>query len=106
MPLPVIYTDHPVLRPCAEHDVDALHRLWTDSDVRRCQFDDLAMTVSQAADMIRSGIEPSVSTGLGFWAIYRYPNAPLLGFCGFRLAADIQEIELLYGLLPQYWGQG
>jgi hypothetical protein len=29
-----------------------------------------------------------------------------MGFCGFRFIGDGPEIELMYGLLPRYWGQG
>lgn len=102
----MLYTDHLVLRPCAEHDIDALHRLWTDSDVRRYLFDNAVIGIDRAGGMVRSSIETAARTGLGFWAIHLNPSTPLLGFCGFRPSADMLEVELLYGLLPRYWGQG
>jgi ribosomal-protein-alanine N-acetyltransferase len=34
------------------------------------------------------------------------PAGALAGFCGFRYIDDSPDIELLYGLLPDYWGQG
>jgi ribosomal-protein-alanine N-acetyltransferase len=34
------------------------------------------------------------------------PASAPAGFCGFRYIDDAPDIELLYGLLPDYWGQG
>jgi RimJ/RimL family protein N-acetyltransferase len=106
MSVPTLYTDRLVLRPWTENDTDALHRLWTDADVRRYLFDDMMTELHQTADLVRSSIEASSRTGLGFWGISLHSNAPLLGFCGFRHSEDIQGFELMYGLLPQCWGQG
>jgi ribosomal-protein-alanine N-acetyltransferase len=33
-------------------------------------------------------------------------DGPLAGFCGLRLFGDPPTVEVLYGLLPAYWGQG
>jgi RimJ/RimL family protein N-acetyltransferase len=30
----------------------------------------------------------------------------LIGFCGLRLMDGGPELELMYGLLPRYWGRG
>lgn len=106
MSLPTLYTDHLVLRPWTEQDIDALHNLWTDSDVCRYLFDGAVMDIQQVSDLVRSGIKTAARTGVGFWSIHLSSNISLLGFCGFCPSVDRLEAELLYGLLPRYWGQG
>jgi ribosomal-protein-alanine N-acetyltransferase len=106
MPIPVIYTDHLVLRPCEEKDIEALHKLWADPDVRRYLFDDSILPFDKASEIVRSSIEESATAGLGLWVICCHPSAPLVGFCGFRRSDHTTEVELLYGLAPQSWGQG
>jgi ribosomal-protein-alanine N-acetyltransferase len=106
MSIPVIYTDHLVLRPLEEGDVEALHRLWADPDVRRYLFDDILIPLSSATEIVHTTTEWSATTGLEFWAICRHAGAPLVGFCGFRRADDTAEVELLYGLTAECRGQG
>lgn len=106
MSLPTLYTDHLVLRPWTEQDIHVLHRLWTDSDVFRYLFDGAVINIQQASALVRDGIETAARTGLGFWSIHLSLSTSLLGFCGFSPSVDKLEAELLYGLLPRYWGQG
>ncbi|HCF26583.1 MAG TPA: hypothetical protein DEV81_05100 [Cyanobacteria bacterium UBA11049] len=42
----------------------------------------------------------------GIWAILLKERNELIGFCGFRFLADTTEIEILYGIIPSYWGVG
>ena len=30
----------------------------------------------------------------------------MIGFCGFRAIEETPEMEIVYGLLPAYWGRG
>jgi ribosomal-protein-alanine N-acetyltransferase len=106
MPIPVIYSDHLVLRPCEATDIEALYQLWVDPDVRRYLFDDVVISFEQASEIVRSSIDTFAALGLGIWVIHCHENGPFIGFCGFRLADGTHELELLYGLSPAYWGQG
>lgn len=48
--------------------------------------------------------------GYGVWAVRhkdaRAPQDALIGWCGFAEPEIGRDPELLYGLAPQYWGQG
>jgi len=48
------------------------------------------------------------SAGFGVWAFRTLGDAAFVGYCGLRpyLVHGEPETELLYGLLPAYWGQG
>ena len=95
------------LVPLAEADLDALHLLWTDPDVRRYLWDDVLISREQASEIIRTSVSNFAECGFGFWAMFpREFDSDAIGFCGFRQFEETGEPELLYGVLPRYWGKG
>ncbi|MGF1471312.1 MAG: GNAT family N-acetyltransferase [Rubrobacteraceae bacterium] len=97
------------LRPCTMADVDALHRLWTDPQVRKFLWDDVEIARDQAASAVQSSIECFGSHGFGYWVVLTAEEGSLspIGFCGLRFFGEPPgEIELLYGIAPPYWGRG
>src|SRR5262249_17240157 len=42
----------------------------------------------------------------GLWAITASGEDCIVGFCGFWHFREPPELELIYGLLPEYWGKG
>jgi ribosomal-protein-alanine N-acetyltransferase len=124
-----IETARLVLRPFRSDDVDEMHSLWTDPDVRRFLWDNVTISREQAQEVVTQSIELFESRGIGFWVVYLLePDAPdasgdrgsgpglagvsagarPIGFCGLRPfgEGEPQEIELLYGLRPEYWRRG
>jgi [ribosomal protein S5]-alanine N-acetyltransferase len=102
--LPHLQTPRLTLVPWSEDDIDTLHAIWTDPDVRRYLWDDLVISRETAAAVILRIIDSAQSEGVGCWTIRAARQAA--GFCGFRFIEDSREVELLYGLLPAYQGRG
>jgi ribosomal-protein-alanine N-acetyltransferase len=95
------------LRPFVANDVEDLHRLWTDADVRRYLWDDLTISREQAATEIIKSTESFNNPGFGFWSLFFKENhADLIGFCGLRIFGTPDEIEILYGIHPSHWREG
>ncbi len=48
------------------------------------------------------------TSGFGVWAFSEKESGAFVGYCGLRpyLVHGEAETELLYGLLPDFWGQG
>ncbi|MEP0746976.1 MULTISPECIES: hypothetical protein [unclassified Coleofasciculus] len=44
----LLHTDRLRLRPCQMDDLDSLHELWIDTDVRRFLFDDRLISREEA----------------------------------------------------------
>jgi ribosomal-protein-alanine N-acetyltransferase len=84
MLLPLIRTERLIMRPWTEGDVDALHQLWIDPDVRRYLWDDISITRERAAQAVRDHFENVATRGIGYWALHPADDEPLIGFCGFR----------------------
>lgn len=92
------------LRPCTADDLGALHRLWTDPEVRRYLFDDRIVSREQAEERIRNSLASFLTHGFGLWVVPC--EGLMLGFCGLSLASTFSEVEILYGVAPSHWGRG
>ena len=106
MGLPTLETERLILRPWSLDDIDALHQIWTDPQVRRYLWDDEMISRKRAAEAVEHGVAAANRNGVGLWCLLPKPASAPAGFCGFRYIDDAPDIELLYGLLPDYWGQG
>ncbi len=103
MALPHLRTRRLELRPFALADVDALHALWTDPLVRRWLWDDEMISRERAADVVASSLA-GTREGAGSWCVTVTGESTLAGFCALMPLGE--ELELLYGLAPAYWGRG
>jgi len=94
------------LRPFTLDDVDDLHRLWIDPQVRKYLWDDIVITREQALSVVNGSIENFETHGFDMWGVLPKDREVLIGFCGFRFFGDPPEVEILFGIAPAYWGQG
>lgn len=94
------------LRPCGFEDVPALHALWTDPEVRRWLWDDVAIPEASAREVVRESLASFAERGFGQWAIADRDGGPLFGAVGLRRFEGGREIELLYALHPSRQGAG
>ena len=92
--------------PFTINDVDALHSLWTDPQVRKYLWDDEIITREQAEAVVNDTLECFETHGFGMWTVFLREEETLIGFCGFRFFGDPPEVEILYGIAPEYWGRG
>ena len=93
------------LQPATSSDVPKLHELWGDPDVRRWLWDDRHPDPEDVSKMIGVSDEGFRSGRGGLWLIYS--DEVFVGFAGLREAEwQPGEVELLYGLKPEFWGHG
>ena len=89
MAAPMLRTLRAVLRPLGVADLDAVHALWTDPDVRRYLWDDVAITRERAAEVVAASADNFRVAGLRHLGDPRATTAgPLLGFSGAIPAED------------------
>ncbi len=107
------------LTPFNMKHLSALHALWTDPDVRRYLWDGEVISRERAAGVINDSERNFSERGYGFWVMQlrageqadaeTHPGTEpgeVVGFCGYRRFEDGGEPELLYGILPRFWGKG
>ena len=94
------------MRPCGEHDVDVLHKMWIHPNVREFLWDDVIITREQAAETVQNSIKSFQEKGAGLLCVSRKDRNAVIGFCGLDHYGHQPEVEMLYGLDPNHWGKG
>ena len=105
MELPTLRTRRLVLRPWTTADADALHRLWTDPDVRRYLWDNVVIPRERAEATVREAVEAAARERFGQWLVERR-DGRMAGFCGLLRRDPASDPELMYGLAPAFWHLG
>jgi len=110
MPVPILESRRLSLLPFALTDLDYLHALWIEPEVRRYLWDDELIPRELAEEVIASSIASFAQHGFGFWKVVRRDSGRPAGFCGLRHfeneVVGASEVEILYGLTAAEWGQG
>jgi len=104
------------LSPFTSEDLEGLLQLFHDPQVRRYLWDDILVPESTVSEVIGNSLSDFERGACGLFSIHSTrseeaegtgASSPLIaGFCGLRQLDDAPLPELLYGLLPGYWGQG
>jgi [ribosomal protein S5]-alanine N-acetyltransferase len=101
-----IATARTILRPFIEADTDELVSVFHDPMVRRYLLDDQVMPVDWVKSEIAASRARFERDGTGLWALRLARQPAIIGFTGFREFFEPPQLQLLYGLLPQFWGRG
>ncbi len=100
-----LHTARTTLQPLGPADVDAVHAIWTDADVRRYLCDDRVVPVQQSRDWLTASARNFDTRGFGLWGV-RVEHGVLAGVVGCQRWPSSDEPELMYALLPGWWRQG
>jgi RimJ/RimL family protein N-acetyltransferase len=95
-----------VLRPITPADRAALHRLWTEPEVRRFLWDDRVIDLTTVDAVIERSVASFASEGFGLFALREAGGVELRGAVGIHRLAPELEPELIYSLAPGCWGRG
>ena len=107
MMLPPLRTERLLLRPWTREDVHELHAMWTTPDVRRYLWDDIEISRQTAEQVVDSHFAAAERHAIGYWALELAEHrGSMIGFCGFRFIDEQSDVELMYGLLREFWGMG
>lgn len=94
--------------PFAPEQVDDLLALARDPDLRRFLLDGQLVSLGWCLEEIAQSARLFEARGVGQWLVAERSRPELpVGFCGFRVFPEVEpEPELLYALLPGFWGRG
>lgn len=93
------------MRPLGAADVEVVHALWTEPDVRRHLWDDVVIPIERAREVLEAAAQHFVERRYGIWGLHPHESDGLIGFAGCRPWGS-GEPELLYGLRRPWWGRG
>lgn len=103
---PTLHTPRLCLRPIALEEVETIHHLWIQPEIRRFLWDDHIISQEQVASILDENNSSFATNGFGLWGVFAQDAKTLMGFCGFWYFRTPPELELLFGIAPDRWGQG
>ena len=103
---PMLETERLVLRPLSSDEVDFLHRISNEPNVRLYLWDDELVSEATIKSFIAQSDRMLSEEKIGLFGVRLRGRADLLGFCGFVRLEDMEEPELWYELTQEVWGRG
>ena len=100
-----ILTTRLTLRPLQMSDLADLHALWTDERVRQFLWNGKVIPIERTQEIIERSSRLFDERGFGLWALRKHRRDELLGFTGYWFFRTPPELELLFGVASDYWGQ-
>lgn len=100
-----IHTERLNLRPCQISDLNSVHQLWAEADVRRFLFDDQQISLEEARSFIEASAVSFANYGYGIWLFSEHQSDRVAGFSGL-LHSPQGAPNLIFGTQPQLWGRG
>jgi len=93
------------LRAMNEGDAGPFFALNSHPQVMRLTGEPPLRSVDEAREAIEN--YPDFDTvGYGRWACVLKATGSFVGFCGLKYLRELNEVDVGFRLLPQYWGQG
>ena len=102
----MILSERLSLFPVAVGDVEVLHALWTDEEVRRFLWDGEVIPLERTRETIQKSGTLFDRCGFGIWAVRERSSDELLGFAGYWHFRTPPSLELLFGVAPGHWNRG
>ncbi len=106
-PNPTIATKRLHLRWYEDEDLDDLAELFGNPEVMRFSLRGVH-THEQCSELLQQWKDEYVEHGFGKFAVSLKDNPKVIGYCGFYFQCidGVDEIELGYRFLPEFWGKG
>ena len=98
-------TDRLQHRAFTVDDAAAFFALNSNQDVMRFTGEPLLASVDAARQAI-ANYQDFDKVGYGRWACVLKETQAIIGFCGLKYLADLDEVDVGYRFLPQHWGRG
>jgi [ribosomal protein S5]-alanine N-acetyltransferase len=103
----VLETERLVLRRLSPDDLPAMHLIFNDPEVGRHLFDGELVPFKTTISILEASDRDFSERSIGLFGVrLRGADYDLVGLCGLRWEEGIGEMEIMYCLLPQLWGQG
>ena len=102
----ILETKRLLLREMTEADAEHLVRLAQNPNVTKYLPDPPLADVEEAKQILETVIFPQYANGIGRWAVILKGTGEFVGWCGLKYYAQLNEYDLGYRYLEEYWGCG
>ena len=103
----IIETERTLLREFNEDDYQAVFEFGSNKEVNK-YTGDITLESPQHAKEIIEGVWFSdyQKYGYGRWAVIYKPDNKIIGFAGLKYLPEVDETDIGFRFLPEYWGKG
>ena len=77
-----------------------------DPEVLKYLHEPLLRDEAHAREILTNIILPQYEKQLGRWATFTKESHEFIGWCGLKYRPELEEIDLGYRFMQQYWGRG
>ncbi len=95
-----------LLRPISAEDVPDLYSMFNDPLVRRYLWDDRPVSFETTISVLEASLRDFSERSVGLFGLRLRDAEELAGVCGLRWEEGLGEMEIMYCLLPEFWGRG
>ncbi|MEG4396964.1 GNAT family N-acetyltransferase [Microcoleus sp. BROC3] len=96
----ILETQRLVLKQILDSDLNTLHRIFTDSYVRRYLCDGEIWSLQQVEEMLAENQKLFSEKKFGLWSIETNTEQEVIGFVGLWYFFEEEQPQLVYALLP------
>ena len=103
----IIETERTILRKFNEDDYQSVFEFGSNIKVHKYTGDDLLKSLDQAKKIIKDiWFSDYKIYGYGRWAVIYKPENKIIGFAGLKYLPELDQTDIGFRFLPQYWGKG
>ena len=103
---PVIETERLILRMFEADDFDPAYLLFSEPDVQKYLSPANRRTREQMRVTLEKLAARWLERGFGIWCVCEKINGNVIGYSGFQYFEKSSEVEILFGYLKEFWGNG
>ena len=104
---PIIQTPRIILRQFTLEDIQAVYDLNSNLEVQKYTGDEVVASVERAEEIIQqTSFGDYENHGYGRWAVVHKQDDKVIGFAGLKYLPEVDETDIGYRFLPEYWGKG
>ena len=102
----ILETPRLILRQFTTADAPLILQLNSNPEIVKYVHEPILKTEKAAQNILTNIILPQYKNNLGRWAIHTKDSNEFIGWCGLKHRPELDEIDLGYRLIQQYWGNG
>ncbi len=101
-----LISDRLQLKPFSNNDLELLHSIFIDDSVKEFLWDGITIPKSQTQEILIANDLQFTKEQAGLWKVELIESGKTIGFVGLWYFFNEPQPQLIYGLLPEFVGQG
>ncbi|WP_214227801.1 GNAT family N-acetyltransferase [Pedobacter sp. B4-66] len=102
----ILETERLVVRQIEYTDLNRLNFICSDTELMKYVGDGKPLSKDQVKKWVEVTIINYAEKGFGNYAVVDKETNEVIGYCGLVFSIAINEIELIYALIKDYWNKG